>query len=884
MSYYTTDLEIKEWIDSLRSVASAEGSDQVRLILEHLGQEAERQGINPFQRSQTPYTNTISVSAQPTYPGDTEIEQKIENIIRWNAMAMVVKANQSTDGIGGHISTYASSATLYETGFHHFFRGKDHPEGGDIIYYQGHASPGIYARSFLEGRFSTQKLSNFRRELAQGGGLSSYPHPWLMPDYWEYPTVSMGLGPITAIYQARFNKYLENRGLANVGQKTVWAFLGDGETDEPESLGALSVASREGLDNLIFVINCNLQRLDGPVRGNGNIVRDLEGQCRGAGWNVIRALWSSHWDELLERDHGGYLHRKLDSMVDGEFQKMSVSSGAQIREMLCQENTHIEKLLAKLSDPELKQLSRAGHDREKVYAAYHKAKQRNGKPTVILVQTVKGFGLGQSGQGQNSTHQKKKLDAQTIEMLRDQWEIPISKDRIQDIPFYQPDKSSLEIQYLLDKRKELGGFLPYRKTSSISLSMPESKTYSEFDEGTGDREVSTTMVMVRILSKLLKDKELGKHIVPIVPDEARTFGMEAFFSQIGIYSPKGQLYEPVDAKSLLYYKESKKGALLEEGITEAGAMSSFIAAGTSHNTHQTPMIPFYLYYSMFGLQRIGDLAWSAADQQCRGFLVGATAGRTTLAGEGLQHQDGHSHLLAYPIPTLKAYDPAFAFELSCIVEHGIKEMYHEQKNVFYYITVGNENYQQPVRPNHVSDQDILDGMYCYEPSSLKGEEKSYLFGSAITVNESLKAKEILEKQYNIPCEVWSITSYKNLYVNALECERHNALQIDQEPKASIIEQKLAGKKGVFIASSDYVKTLPNSIGKYFPADLHVLGTDGFGRSESREALRDFFEIDAKAIVYSTLYRWHILQKFSKQDLLQARKDLRIQLRDDPASL
>ncbi|MEZ4703631.1 MAG: pyruvate dehydrogenase (acetyl-transferring), homodimeric type [Bdellovibrionota bacterium] len=679
MTYYIDDIETQEWIDSLKSVAATEGTEKARQILTHISQHAERLGINPYHTDQTPFVNTISSSNQVPFEGDEALESRIENILRWNAMAMVVRANKNEDGIGGHISTYASSATLYETGFHHFFKGKDHPDGGDSIYFQGHASPGMYARSFLENRFSESLLKNFRRELASGGGLSSYPHPWLMPNYWEFPTVSMGLGPITAIYQARFNKYLENRGLAPVGKKKVWAFLGDGETDEPESLGAISVAAREGLDNLIFVINCNLQRLDGPVRGNGKIVRDLEGQFRGAGWNVIRVLWGSSWDALLDQDHSGKLHRRLAELVDGQFQKMSVSKGNDIRELLFGSDPELQTLGNTLTDLQLENLDRGGHDRKKVFAAYHQAVHHKGSPTVILVQTVKGFGLGQSGAGQNSTHQKKKLDDATIKELRDQWNIPVSDKDLPSIPFFKPDASSEEIQYMLEKRKSLGGFVPERRVAKASLKTPQNEVFDEFDQGTSDREVSTTMVMVRILSKILKDKNIGKNIVPIVPDEARTFGMEAFFSQIGIYSPKGQLYDPVDAGSLLYYKESKKGALLEEGITEAGAMSSFIAAGTSYATHGVPTIPFYLYYSMFGLQRVGDLVWAAADQQCRGFLVGATAGRTTLAGEGLQHQDGNSHLLAYPVPTLKAYDPAFAFELATIVKQGLVEMYEQEK-------------------------------------------------------------------------------------------------------------------------------------------------------------------------------------------------------------
>ena len=662
--------------------------------------------------------------------------------MRWNAMAMVVKANHASDGIGGHISTYASAATIYEVCFQHFFKGKDKRNAGDMIYFQGHASPGIYARAFLEGRINEAQLNNFRQELKPTPGLSSYPHPYLMPNFWEFPTVSMGLGPITSIYQARFNRYLENRGLIEPDQSRVWAFLGDGETDEPESLGAIAIAAREKLDNLTFVVNCNLQRLDGPVRGNGKIIQELEGIFRGAGWNAVKVVWGSEWDELFQNDSSGLLTSRLGEIVDGEYQKYSVSDGKYIREKLFGKYPELLELVSNLTDEQIAGLRRGGHDSLKVYNGIQKAISYKGSPSVVLVKTVKGYGLGTSGAGQNSTHQKKKLDNQTIHTLRDTLGIPFTDAELEKIPFYKPDSKSKEMQYLLDRRKSLSGFVPSRRTSYVALKTPKEDLYAEFKEGTKDREVSTTMVFVRILSKLLKDPNIGKFVVPIVPDEARTFGMESFFGQIGIYSPNGQLYDPVDSKSLLYYKESKTGQLLEEGITEAGSMSSFIAAGTSHISNNLPMIPFYIYYSMFGLQRVGDLAWSAADQGCRGFLLGATAGRTTLSGEGLQHQDGQSHLLAYPVPTLFAYDPAFAYELAAIIKHGTTEMYENGKNVFYYLTLGNENYAQLPQPSHVKDEDILSGLYRFQSSSLKTDKKAHVFGSGAILNEVIKAARI----------------------------------------------------------------------------------------------------------------------------------------------
>jgi pyruvate dehydrogenase E1 component len=871
MAMAHTDIEIQEWMDSLQAVVKHQGPERAKEILKQLTHHASGLHVNDVS-IHTPYVNTYSEDV--AYPGDEAIEQRIENILRWNAMAMVVRANKASDGIGGHISTYASSATIYETCFHHFFRGKKDGHLGDIVYFQGHGSPGMYARGYLEGRFNEQQLTNFRRELAEGGGLSSYPHPYLMPEYWEFPTVSMGLGPITAIYQARFNKYLENRGLVDTSQSRIYAFLGDGETSEPESLGALHIAAAEGLDNLTFIINCNLQRLDGPVRGNGKIVQDLEGVFRGAGWNVIKNLWAREWDDLFAKDTHGKLAQRLQDLNDGQYQNMSVHGGDRIRETIFGGDSELEAMVASMSDEQLALLRRGGHDRQKMYTALHHATEHKGRPSVILAKTVKGFGLGASGAGQNSTHQKKKLDEETIAELRDQWDIPVSDKDLSSIPFYKPDTDSPELEYLLSRREELHGFVPCRRTTTPKLEAPDEKLYTEFDEGTGDREVSTTMATVRVIAKLLKDKNVGKRIVPIVPDEARTFGMEAFFGQIGIYNPHGQQYEPVDRKSILYYKESQSGQLLEEGITEAGAMSSFIAAGTAHTNSNFPMIPFYMYYSMFGLQRVGDLAWSAADQRCKGFMFGATAGRTTLAGEGLQHQDGQSHLLAYPIANLKAYDPSFAYEIATIIRHGIQEMYVDQKDYFYYITIENENYAQPARPEHVTDEDILGGLYCYQPSSTKKTAQVSLLGNGSILNEVLKAQKILEDDFQIPADVYSVPSYKTLHDNLTDVERHNLLHPGQ-PKRSTVEEKLSKGKGIVVAASDYVKALPNSIAKAVNKRVISLGTDGFGRSEDRENLRRFFEVDARFIAYAALSGLAQEGSIAQKDLDQAKKQLQI---------
>ncbi len=873
------DIETREWLYSLDYVLEHGGPERVKELLQQLQIRAHKAGVSiPFSAN-TPYINTIPREKQLPFPGDREIERRIKSLIRWNAMAMVVKANKQENGIGGHISTYASAATLYEIGFNHFFRGKGEDYDGDQIYFQGHASPGIYARAFLEGRLTIEQLENFRRELKDGGGLSSYPHPWLMPNFWEFPTVSMGLGPIMAIYQARFNRYLEDRGLKKKTGK-VWAFLGDGETDEPETLGAITLASREKLDNLIFVINCNLQRLDGPVRGNGKIIQELEAAFRGAGWNVIKVIWGSEWDPLLARDKDGKLVKRMGEVVDGQYQKYSVETGKYFREHFFGADEELNKLVEKLSDDQLRKMKRGGHDPEKVYTAFNTAVHHTGSPTVILAQTIKGYGLGESGEGKNITHQQKKLNEDELAEFRTRFGIPISDEEVSKAPFYKPAEDSHEMKYLKERREQLGGYLPTRKTDIRPLKTPPEEIFEEFYKGTEGRDASTTMVFVRILAKLLKDKEIGKFIVPIIPDEARTFGMEALFRSVGIYSHVGQLYEPVDKESLLYYKEAKNGQILEEGITEAGSMSSFIAAGSAYATHGINMIPFFVYYSMFGFQRIGDLIWAGADMSVKGFLVGGTAGRTTLAGEGLQHQDGNSHLLAYPVPNLITYDPAFAFEIAVIVRDGIRRMYEEQERVFYYLTVMNENYEMPPMPKGAKEG-ILKGMYKFHASKKKNPKlKANLFGSGTIMNEVLEAARILEEDYKIAADVWSITSYKELRKDALDVERWNLLHPTEKPKTPYITNAIKGEDGVFVAASDYVKTLPDSIAKWFPQKLYALGTDGFGRSEGRSSLRDFFEVDAKHIVLAALYALLNEGKIKGDLLEKAIKDLEI----NPAKL
>jgi pyruvate dehydrogenase E1 component len=869
----TDELETSEWLYSLDWVLEHSGPERVVEILHQLQIRAHKAGVQIPFTANTPYINTIPLEKQPPFPGNRAIERRIKSIIRWNAMAMVVKANKMESGIGGHISTYASAATLYEIGFNHFFKGKGDGYGGDQVYFQGHASPGIYARAYLEGRISKEQLENFRREL-KPGGLSSYPHPYLMPAFWEFPTVSMGLGPIMAIYQARFNQYLEDRGLKKPGGK-VWAFLGDGETDEPEALGAITLAAREKLDNLIFVINCNLQRLDGPVRGNAKIIQELEAIFRGAGWNVIKVIWGDSWDPLLAKDKDGKLVKRMGEVVDGQYQKYTVEGGKYIREHFFGVDDDLLKMVDNMTDEQLSKMRRGGHDPVKVYAAYNSAINHKGAPTVILAKTVKGYGLGESGEGKNITHQQKKLNEDEMKEFRSRFGISISDDQIANMPFYKPEDNDVEIKYIKERRATLGGFLPSRKTDIRPIKTPPESIFEEFYKGTEGREVSTTMVFVRMLAKLLKDKELGQFIVPIVPDEARTFGMEALFRQVGIYAHTGQLYEPVDADSLLYYKEAKNGQILEEGITEAGSMSSFVAAGTAYLSHGINMIPFFIYYSMFGLQRVGDLVWAAGDIGAKGFMLGGTAGRTTLNGEGLQHQDGNSHLLAYPVPNLCAYDPAFAFELAIIIRDGIRRMYEEQESIFYYITLMNENYPMPAMPKGSADG-ILKGIYKFKSSAKKSSKlKANLFGSGTIMNEVLKAQEILENDYRVAADVYSVTSYKEVRRNALEADRWNMLNPTKKKKTSYIGELFKNNEGVFVAATDYLKALPDLIAKWLPKPLASLGTDGFGRSESREALRDFFEVDAKHIVFATLGELSKEGKIKNIILDKAKRELEI---------
>jgi len=867
------EIENKEWLDSIDYLIKHEDDSRITEILDLLRNRILENGITDAFRLTTPYINTIPKSEETEYPGDRKLERKIKSIIRWNAMAMVVQANKKYDGIGGHISTYASAATLYEVGFNHFFKGGDDEYPADLVYFQGHASPGIYARSFLEGRLSKDMLKNFRKELETGGGLSSYPHPRLMKDYWQFPTVSMGLGPIMAIYQARFNKYLQDKGLLNAENQKVWAFLGDGEMDEPESLGALTLASREELDNLIFVVNCNLQRLDGPVRGNSSVIEELEGAFRGAGWNVIKVTLGSRWDQLLEKDKNGLLKKRLGELVDGERQKFSISHGDYIREEFFGKYDELRELVKELSDEDLEKLNRGGHDPRKVYNTFKKAQGNKNSPIVILAATVKGYGLGEAGEGRNITHQQKKLNDEELMHFRDRFEIPISDEEVAKAPFYRPDEDSDEIKYLLRKREELGGFLPKRNTETADFEMPDQNVFDEFLKGSGKRDVATTMVAVQLLGKMLKDKNVGRLVVPIVPDESRTFGMDALFRQVGIYAHKGQLYEPVDRESLLYYKEAKDGAILEEGITEAGSISSFIAAGTAFSTHQINCIPFYIFYSMFGFQRTGDFIWAAADARTKGFLLGGTAGRSTLAGEGLQHQDGNSHVLALTNPGLRAYDPAFAYEIAVIIRDGIQRMYEKGEEIFYYITIMNEKYKMPAMPSRKGiEKGIINGMYKYR-SSTKNKHNLHLLGSGSILNEALKAGEILRNDFDIYPEIWSVTSYKQLYDDVTETQR--SYRMSGVNKKSWIQENVGTKTGVFVAATDYLKALPLSVSKWFPGNFTALGTDGYGLSENRSELRNHFEIDAKHIAWAALVGLSEQKKISEKELKNAREKLGI---------
>ena len=840
--------ETQEWIESIKDALEEHGYERTRHLLETLIDFAQSNGARlPFNTS-TPFVNTILPSQQPPYPGDRDIERKIKSVVRWNAMAMVTKANTETPGIGGHISTFASAATLYEVAFNHFFKGADHTDGQDLIFFQGHASPGIYARAYLEGRLNGQQLHNFRRELSEKGGLSSYPHPYLMPDFWQFATVSMGLGPIMAIYQARFMRYMIDRGFMEDTDRKVFAYLGDGEMDEPESLGALTLASRENLDNLIFVVNCNLQRLDGPVRGNSKVIQELERAFRGAGWNVIKVIWGSDWDELLENDASGLLLQRLEEVVDGDLLKYVVEGGAYLREHFYGKYPELLKMVEHISDEELAKLRLGGHDPLKVYAAYNEAVNFKGKPTVILARTIKGYGLGEAGEGRNITHNQKKLNEEELLYFRDRFNVPLSDEEAMKAPFYRLDETSLEYKYLIDRRKALGGSLPIRTDRSTPLDLPNISIFQELLDGTGDREISTTMAYVRLLTILTKDKTIGKHIVPIIPDEARTFGMDPLFRQLGIYSHKGQLYDPVDSDQFLYYKEVKDGQILEEGINEAGSISSFIAAGMSYSTHGIKMIPFYIYYSMFGFQRVWDLIWAAGDMRVRGFLLGGTAGRTTLNGEGLQHQDGHSHLAAAATPNIKAYDLAYAYEIATIVHHGMKEMCQDDKDVIYYLTLENENYTHQPMPEGVAD-DIIKGLYKIHATE---NPTMRLLGSGPLMGEVLAAAELLKKDWHIEPGIWNVTSFSELRRDAEEIERWNLIHPENDPKHSHLEQCLSKHHVPTVAVSDYVKMVSEQIGPYVPGPYYALGTDGFGRSDTRENLRHFFEVDRYYIVLTAI--------------------------------
>ena len=867
-------LETQDWIESLRDVTRRRGPERVSRLLQALQIEAQRAGIRLPVTSQTPYVNSIAVEKQPRYPGDLALERRIKSIIRWNAMAMVVEANMNSHGIGGHISTYASAATLHEVGFTHFWRGPDHPCGGDLVYFQGHSAPGIYARAYVQGRFDAPRLHAYRREL--NGGLPSYPHPWLLDDFWQFATVSMGLGPIQAIYQARFLRYLENRGLIAKTDRKVWCFLGDGETDEPEALGSIALASREQLDNLIFVVNCNLQRLDGPVRGNGQIIQELEAVFRGVGWNVLKVIWGSEWDQLLARDEHGLLVRRMGEVVDGEYQKYTAAGGAYIRENFWSVDPRLLSMVENMSDDQLWRMRMGGHDPEKVHAAYAAAAAHKGAPTVILARTIKGYGLGEAGEGRNITHQQKELNERELMQFRDRFDIPLSDEEVIGRPLYRPAPESAEAQYIRQRTEALGGPVPQRRSAPSRLTAPPDETFAEFHAGTGEREASTTMAFVRMLSRLMRDRELGARVVPIVPDESRTFGMEGMFREFGIYAHAGQLYEPVDSGSLMFYKESRDGQILEEGITEAGAMSSFLAAGASYSTLDAPMIPFFIFYSMFGLQRIGDLAYAAGDSRSRGFLIGATAGRTTLNGEGLQHQDGHSHLLASTIPNLIAYDPAYAYEVAVIVQDGIRRMHEENEDVFFYVTVENETYQQPAMPEDESAREgILRGIYRFAPAPDEEEPIVRLLGSGPILNEARRARKILIDDFGVPADVWSATSYTELRRDAQRQERWNRLHPLEQPRRPFIAEQLGEGDAPIIAASDYMAALPDLVSKWLPGPLTALGTDGFGRSDTRAELRRFFENDAEHIAWAALAALHGNGTIDGDVLERARERLRI---------
>jgi pyruvate dehydrogenase E1 component len=843
-------VETGEWIDSLRAILHHRGSDRASFLLERLTAEAQRAGATAPSSLNTPYVNTIPPEREERANWDRDIEHRIRSIIRWNAVAIVLRANKESSELGGHIASFQSAATLYDIGFGHFWRTPSEKHGGDLVYLQGHSAPGIYARAFVEGRLSEEQLLRFRQE-AGGNGLSSYPHPWLMPEFWQFPTVSMGLGPLMAIYQARFLKYLHGRGIADTTGRKVWAFMGDGEMDEPESLGAISLAGREQLDNLIFVINCNLQRLDGPVRGNGKIVQELEGVFRGAGWNIIKVLWGSGWDALLAKDASGMLRKRMEECVDGEYQDFKSKNGAYVRQHFFGKYPETAELVKDWSDDQIWALRRGGSDPVKVYAAYAAAAKHSGQPTVILAKTVKGYGMGEAGEGQNITHQQKKMGLETLRKFRDRFSIPVSDEKIEKIPFLSLPEDSAEMKYLRERRARLGGYLPQRRRTSKVLDVPELSAFSAQLASTESREISTTMAFVRILSTLLRDKTIGRLIVPIVPDESRTFGMEGMFRQLGIFSQLGQLYKPQDADQLMFYREDKSGQMLQEGINEAGAMSSWIAAATSYSTSDAPMIPFYIYYSMFGLQRVGDLAWAAGDLRCRGFLLGGTAGRTTLNGEGLQHEDGHSHLLAATIPNCVAYDPTFAYEVAVIIQDGLRRMFRDQEDVYYYITLMNENYSHPAMPEG-AEKGIRRGMYLLRDAGDGKEPRVQLLGSGTILREVIAGADLLAQDFGIRADVWSCPSFNELRRNGMETERWNLLHPAQTPRKSYVEECLGARQGPIVAATDYMRSFADQIRPFVPRRYVCLGTDGFGRSDYRVALRRFFEVDRHYVTIAAL--------------------------------
>jgi len=866
------ELETQEWIEALNSVIDAEGSERAHFLIEMMIDQARRSGSNLPYNATTAYVNTIPTHLQQRHPGDPGMERRIRALIRWNAIMAVLRANTKSPGIGGHIASFQSAATLYDVGFNHFFRAENDSFGGDLVYFQGHSSPGIYARAYLEGRMTEEQLDNFRMET-KGNGLSSYPHPWLMPDFWQFPTVSMGLGPLMGIYQARYLKYLHDRGIADTSDRKVWVFCGDGEMDEPESQGAISLAAREKLDNLIFVVNCNLQRLDGPVRGNGKIIQELESNFRGSGWNVLKVIWGSYWDPLFAMDKDGLMKKRMEECVDGEFQNFKAKGGAFTREEFFGKYPELKERVAAMSDQDIWRLNRGGHDPHKVYAAYAAAVAHKGQPSIVLAKTVKGYGMGDAGEGQNITHQQKSMDIESLKTFRTRFDLPVSDEEVENLSYYKPAKDSPEIKYMMERRNALGGFLPKRKKQGNKLNVPSIDAFANQLKSTGDREISTTMAFVRILTTLVKDKDIGKFIVPIVPDEARTFGMEGMFRQLGIYSSVGQLYEPQDSDQVMFYKEKKDGQILEEGINEAGSFSSWIAAATSYSNSGIQTIPFYIFYSMFGFQRIGDLAWAAGDSRSRGFLLGATAGRTTLNGEGLQHEDGHSHLLSATIPNCVSYDPCFSYELAVIMQNGLERMIKNQEDIFYYITLMNENYQHPDMPKNINE-DIIKGIYKFSKSKVKGP-KVQLMGSGVILREVIEAANILEKDFKVNSTVFSVTSFTEVRRNSLDVERWNMLNPDQAEKKSVLDEIIHDLESPIISATDYMKSFAEQIATFLPNKFISLGTDGFGRSDSREALRDFFEVDRYHIIIAALKALVERKEIEKSILIEALKKYKI---------